>query len=98
MLEHAMSTPTHEGVELAREPVRIGVIGAGFIAQVAHLYALSRIPEARVVALAEPDDGLRKTVSQLFGIESAFCAYQEIFDRGDIEALVICIPRRAQSR
>jgi predicted dehydrogenase len=92
-----MSMPICAGIESSREPVRIGVIGAGFIAQVAHLCALSRIPEARVVALAEPDDGLREAVSCRFGIQSAFCAYQEVLDRSDIEALVICVPRRAQS-
>jgi predicted dehydrogenase len=92
-----MSMPTSAGFKSSREPVRIGVIGGGFIAQVAHLHALSRIPEARIVALAEPDDGLREAVSRLFGIESAFCAYQEILDCSDIDALVICVPRRAQS-
>jgi predicted dehydrogenase len=93
-----MNTPTPPGIEGPQEPLRIGAIGAGFIAQVAHLYALSQIPEARIVALAEPDDGLREAVSRHFGIPSAVCAYQEIFDRTDIEALVICVPRRAQSR
>jgi predicted dehydrogenase len=97
LLEHAMSMPTSAGFKSSREPVRIGVIGGGFIAQVAHLHALSRIPEARIVALAEPDDGLREAVSRLFAIESAFCAYQEILDCSDIDALVICVPRRAQS-
>jgi predicted dehydrogenase len=80
-----------------KEPLRIGVIGAGFIAQVAHLYALSQIAEARIVALAEPDDGLRGAVSRHFGIKSAVCDYQEVLDRSDIEALIICVPRRAQS-
>jgi predicted dehydrogenase len=92
-----MSMPICAGIESSRQPVRIGVIGAGFIAQVAHLYALSRIPEARIVALAESDDGLREAVSHHFGIQSAFCGYQEVLDRNDIEALVICVPRRAQS-
>jgi predicted dehydrogenase len=92
-----MSMPTSVRVEPSREPLRVGVIGAGFIAQVAHLHALSRIPEARIVALAEPDNGLREAVSRLFGIESAFCAYQDMLERSDIEALLICVPRRAQS-
>jgi predicted dehydrogenase len=93
-----MSKSPHDGIEPPQEPLRIGVIGAGFIAQVAHLYVLSQIREARIVALAEPDDGLRKAVSRQFGIPSAVCAYQEILDRTDIEAFVICVPRRAQSR
>jgi predicted dehydrogenase len=92
-----MNAPTLPNI-LPQEPLRIGVIGAGFIAQVAHLYALSRIPEARIIALAEPDHGLREAVSRRFGISSAVCAYEEVLDRTDIEALVICIPRRAQSR
>jgi predicted dehydrogenase len=93
-----MSAPTYAGIELSREPVRIGVIGAGFIAQVAHLHTLTQIPGARIVALAEPDDSLREAVSRRFGIPSAVSAYQEILDHSDIEALVICIPRRAQSQ
>jgi predicted dehydrogenase len=81
----------------AQEPLRIGVIGAGFIAQVAHLYALSQIAGADIVALAEPDEGLRGAVSRHFGIKSAVCDYQDVLQRSDIEALVICVPRRAQS-
>jgi predicted dehydrogenase len=93
-----MNTPIAPGTEAPQEPLRIGVIGGGFISQVAHLYALSHIPEARIVALAEPDDGLREAVSRHFRIPSAVCAYQEVLNRTDIEALVICVPRRAQSR
>jgi predicted dehydrogenase len=93
-----MNVPTPPVIVPPQEPLRIGVIGAGFIAQVAHLYALSRIPEACIVALAEPDHGLREAVSRRFGIPTAVSNYQEVLDRGDVEALVICVPRRAQSR
>jgi predicted dehydrogenase len=81
----------------AAKDVRIGVIGAGFIAQVAHLYSFSRLSSARVVALSEPHDGLRQAVASHFGIENASSDYHALLDRTDLDAVVICVPRRAQS-
>jgi predicted dehydrogenase len=78
-------------------PVRIGMIGAGFIAQVAHLYSFSRIRGARVVALSEPHDGLRQAVASRFGIENSTSDYHALLDRTDVDAVVVCVPRRAQS-
>jgi predicted dehydrogenase len=92
-----MSGRPEANVEVAEKPVRIGLIGGGFIAQVAHLHALSQISQAHVVALSEPDKDLRDAVSRRFGIESGTGAFEEILERDDIEALVICVPRRAQS-
>jgi predicted dehydrogenase len=85
------------GPQLSQEPVRIGVIGAGFIAQVAHLYALSQIPQASIVALSESDDDLRAAAARVFGIPSVVCDYQDLLHRSDIDALLICVPRKAQS-
>lgn len=76
---------------------RIGMIGAGFIAQVAHLYAFSRIAHAHVVMLAEPHAGLRELVSARFKIGNTTADYRELLDRPDIDGVVICAPRRAQS-
>ncbi len=77
--------------------VRIGLIGAGFIAQVAHLHAFSKIAQARVVMLAEPHAGLRELVSARFKIGNTTADYMELLDRSDIDGVVICAPRRAQS-
>jgi len=79
------------------EPLRIGMIGAGFIAQAAHLYAFSRISEARIVALAEPHDGLREAVARRFAIGTSTANYRDLLCRPDIDGVVICVPRRAQS-
>jgi predicted dehydrogenase len=79
------------------EPLRIGMIGAGFIAQVAHLYAFSRISEARIVAVAEPHDGLREAASHRFAVKTSTANYRDLLCRPDIDGVVICLPRRAQS-
>jgi predicted dehydrogenase len=90
-LSSATDKPSHA-------PLCVGVIGAGFISQIAHLHTLSRIPDARIVAIAEPHDGLRNEVSRRFQIQEAVPRYQDILTRPDIDAIVVCVPRRAQSR
>jgi predicted dehydrogenase len=92
-----LTAPPSTTDEISHDRLRIGVIGAGFISQIAHLYALSRIQEARVVAIAEPHDQLRNEVSRRFEIQEAVSDYRDILNRSDIDALVICVPRRAQS-
>jgi len=78
-------------------PVRVGVIGAGFIAQVAHLHSLARIDGVELVGLAEPHEELRNAVAQRFGIDRAAGDYRELLSPGDLDAVVVSLPRRAQS-
>jgi predicted dehydrogenase len=73
------------------------VIGAGFIAQVAHLYSFSRINGVRLVALSEPHDSLRRAVAEHFCIDDAASDYHALLDRTDLDAVIVCVPRRAQS-
>jgi predicted dehydrogenase len=82
---------------LAEQGVRVGVIGAGFISQVAHLYSFCRINDARVVALSEPHEGLRHAVARRFGIENTTADHHALLNRSDLDAVVVCVPRRAQS-
>jgi len=39
------------------DPIRVGVLGAGAIAQVAHLPVLRRLPGVEVVAICDNDVG-----------------------------------------
>ena len=45
------------------EPLNIGMIGAGFVGQLAHLANYADIPECRVLGLAEVRPKLRELVS-----------------------------------
>lgn len=79
------------------KPLRLGVIGAGFIAQVAHLEAFARVREVAISAIAEPHEELREEVARRHNIPRTFADYRELLDDSNIDAVVVSMPRRAQS-
>jgi predicted dehydrogenase len=79
------------------QPLRIGVIGAGFVAQVAHLHSFSLLPGARILALAEPHDSLREAVADHYRVEKRTRDYREVLGDPDVDAVVISMPRFAQA-
>ncbi|HWK38133.1 MAG TPA: Gfo/Idh/MocA family oxidoreductase [Hyphomicrobium sp.] len=81
----------------SNRPIRVGVVGAGFIAQVAHLHSLSRIDGVHLVGLAEPHDDLRNAVAQRFGIDRAVRDYRGLLKSGGVDAVVVSLPRLSQS-
>ena len=73
-------------------PLRIGVIGCGQIARAIHLPALARIPDASLVALAEPVEASRVAAARLAPDAAVFTDYRELLDAGGLDAAVICVP------
>jgi len=73
-------------------PLRIGVIGCGQIARAIHLPVLARIPDARLVALAEPVESSRIAAAALAPGARAFSDYRELLEAGGLDAAVICVP------
>ncbi|HEX7941877.1 MAG TPA: Gfo/Idh/MocA family oxidoreductase [Gemmatimonadaceae bacterium] len=73
-------------------PLRIGVIGCGRIARAVHLPVLGRLPGARVVALAEPDESSRSAASAIARGATAYADYADLLRAGGVDAVVICAP------
>jgi predicted dehydrogenase len=74
-------------------PVRLGVVGAGLIAQVAQLPALRELGDRFVVpALAEPSRRVRETVARRHGIPAAYAGHAELLEREALDALLVCSP------
>jgi predicted dehydrogenase len=72
--------------------IRLGVIGAGRIAQVAHLPAATKAAGVTLVALSDPSEQLAAKVAARFGID----AYSDTADllALDLDAVVIAAPDR----
>jgi predicted dehydrogenase len=75
------------------ERVRLGVVGAGLVAQVAHLPELAALADRfDVVAVAEPEAGTRAVVARRHGIRRTYASCDELLDAGAIDAVLVCSP------
>ncbi len=78
--------------------MRIGVVGGGLIAQVAHLPALRALDTRfELVALAEPDAGVREALARRYGV-AGHADHHELLERHDLDALLVCSPNDTHAR
>ncbi|MGJ3259891.1 MAG: Gfo/Idh/MocA family protein [Rhodospirillales bacterium] len=76
-------------------PVRVGVIGAGFVAQLAHLDCLLRAEGCELVGLAELRPELRRQVAEKYRLPIKLETHHELLARNDIDAVVVVTRRNA---
>jgi predicted dehydrogenase len=74
------------------DSVRVGVIGAGAISQVAHLPVLRRLPGADVVAICDNDVGKAQALAARFEVRDTFDDIEEVLRYANVDAVVICTP------
>jgi myo-inositol 2-dehydrogenase / D-chiro-inositol 1-dehydrogenase len=71
---------------------RIGVIGCGRIAGLRHLPALSRQPDARVVAVADVHAERLARLADEFGIERRYSAHEHLLADPEVDAVAVLVP------
>jgi predicted dehydrogenase len=72
--------------------LRVGIIGCGRIALSVHLNNLTRLSNARLVALAEPDPQRRQEAARLVPAATTFAEYRDLLEKSDVEAVLVCLP------
>ena len=72
--------------------IRLAVIGAGSIAQLAHIPNWKKIPGVELVAVCDVNRTRARAVAEKFGIPRAFTNDEEIFKLEEVEAVDICAP------
>lgn len=81
------------GIKIAEHiPIRIGIVGSGRATTLLHLPALRFVPEAQVVALADPDREALRQVSKQFQVKRCVGDYRALLEDSTIEAIAICVP------
>jgi predicted dehydrogenase len=77
----------------APDPIRLGLSGAGFVAQAVHLPLLRELHDRfRLVALAEPAARVRAAVQARYGFARAYAPLDELLAAGGLDALLVCSP------
>lgn len=73
-------------------PVRIAVVGAGAIAQLAHLPVLSKLRGAQLVALCDNDRAKARALADRFAIPDVFTDIDDLLDYDELDAAVVASP------
>lgn len=72
--------------------VRIGLIGTGAIAQVAHLPILRKTKGVQIAALADSDGAKARALAQRMGVDAWYTDIEEMLEFTKPDAVVICTP------
>lgn len=74
------------------DPIRIAVVGAGAIAQVAHLPSLRRLPGVEVAAICDNDLSKAQALAARFEVKETFDDIEEVLKYAHADAVAICTP------
>lgn len=73
--------------------LRMGIIGAGGIAQGRHIPAFQQLHEdVTIVAVSDVNEDTARIVAEKFNISKAYTDYRDMFD--DVDAVTICTPNK----
>ncbi|MCL6625109.1 MAG: Gfo/Idh/MocA family oxidoreductase [Alicyclobacillus shizuokensis] len=77
--------------------MRVGVIGAGTIARVAHLPHYQSHPDVELAALADLDALRARKLADEFGAKAVYTDAQAMFKQERLDAVSICTPNRTHA-
>lgn len=78
-------------------PVRIALLGAGLSGRLLHAPALERVPDAKLVAVADPNPEALRAVAPLAPGAERFEDAIACFDRMELDACIVATPNTAHA-
>jgi predicted dehydrogenase len=75
-----------------KDTVRIGVVGTGAIAQLAHLPVLAKMRGAELVAVCDNDRPKARSLADRFGVPDVFTDIEDLLELDELEAVVVATP------
>lgn len=74
------------------EKLRVGILGIGLYATVAHVPQLRQTGKAEVVAICRRNPARLATSQEQLGVSEAYTDWREMFNKANLDAVVICTP------
>jgi predicted dehydrogenase len=74
------------------ESTRIGVVGAGAIAQLAHLPVLAKMRGVQLVGICDNDRPKARALADRFGIPDAMTDIEDLLELDELDAVVVATP------
>jgi Predicted dehydrogenases and related proteins len=75
-----------------KNEIRIGLVGAGAIAQLAHLPVLSKMKGARLVAISDNDQPKASAIAERLNIPDVFTDIEDLLELDQVDAVVLATP------
>ena len=75
-----------------KDTVRIGVVGTGAIAQLAHLPVLAKMRGAELVAICDNDRPKARGLADRFSIPDVFTDIEDLLELDELDAVIIATP------
>ena len=72
--------------------IGVAIIGTGQIALANHLPGLKLLPNAKLVALCDSDEGTLRRASEQTGVSAIFTDYNKLLEHDGVDAVVIATP------
>ncbi len=76
---------------MAKE-VRMGVLGCGSIAEIAHFPSIKRCPEATLSAVCDCEAAVAEAAAKKWGASQWYTDYRDMFSKSKLDAVVIATP------
>ncbi len=80
------------GEYMTARKISVGVVGAGYIANFAHLPPLSRLHEANLTAICDQDIIRAQKVAKQFSIPKVYSNLEEMLSNERLDLVDICLP------
>ena len=72
--------------------IKMGVLGCGSIAEIAHFPSIKHCKQARVTAVCDIDAAVAEAAAKKWGAKQWFTDYRELFEKAKLDAVVIATP------
>ena len=69
-----------------------GVIGTGIVGGAWHAHVYHRLPQSRLVAVCDLDEGRARDIAERYGVRHVYTDYRDLLARDDIAAVSIATP------
>lgn len=84
-----------EGLQHVSKRLRIGIVGAGGIAQGAHIPGYKSVGDrVELAAISDIDVDRAKQVAEEHGFKSYYQDYEEMLQKADLDAVSVCTPNK----
>jgi predicted dehydrogenase len=77
---------------MGEQIIRVGIVGVGAIAQVAHLPAYQKVKGMQVVALCDSDEAKTGVVAKRYGVKKIYQQYEDLLRDPSVSVVDVCTP------